>query len=99
MPRPQGSSRSKAKRKPAGSRRKKRPYNVSDKVRAANKRNAQLTRNKKSPEGLKASSMNALQHARYAESPVLPGECPIAHQEQIESFRGLLGAESTLESA
>ena len=85
-----------AKPKPA-SRRRKRPYTVSDRVRAANKLNAQRARGKKSPEGLKVSSMNALQHARYAQTAVLPGECPIAHQERIDESIELLGSESGLE--
>jgi hypothetical protein len=78
--------------------RRKRPYTVSDRVREANKRNAQLIKTKKkSPEGLKASSMNALKHARYAETPVLPGEDEIAHSQRSELWAELLGSESSLE--
>ena len=46
----------------------KRRYTVSDAVRRANKLNAQRTRSRKTLEGLMASSMNALKHARYAET-------------------------------
>src|SRR5271156_252438 len=75
----------------------KRRYTVSDAVRRANKLNAQRTRRRKTLEGLKASSMNALKHARYAKTDVLPGEDALAHREKIELTRELLGAESDLE--
>ena len=86
---------SKGKRRPP--RRGKRPYTVSPAVRAANLRNSQMARGKNSPQGLKASSMNALKHARFAASSVLPGEDERAHREKIEFYQELLGSESLLE--
>ena len=86
-----------AKRKQTPRKGAKRPYRVSDKVRAANKINGRKGKNKKSFEGLKASSMNALKHARYAETDVLPGEDASAYQERLDFWPEELGAGTHLE--